>query len=395
MTLLSETPKKTRPRKKKAWGKGRVYRRGNSWCIRWTENGIRYSDAGHDTQDNAQLVLDGILANIQAGRPGMPEKRSEPLPTFKALIPLFFESREQDDHRSVSDDRSRWTLHLAPLLENKRIDQVDASFLANLTRDLRNPPILSNKKALSNATVGHVLHLLSAFYKWVKTEKKLINWNPVKDWKSELSSKAKKRIKSDHDSTSTQFLPTKQDIINVFQALPAQVNIAFALSALAGLRPGEVLALEWGDIDLDKAEIYVARQYRNGKVNVPKSGKPRIVEIVPGLLTVLKAHKEAGVSDTGIVCQPLGIQRGGKYLNLQVIYRALDKALTKLGLPLMTWYEAGRHTFASQWVLSGNDIYRLSKLMGHSSVTTTERYAHLTKRTPTEVLARADVNLVG
>ena len=54
------------------------------------------------------------------------------------------------------------------------------------------------------------------------------------------------------------------------------------------------------------------------------------------------------------------------YLNLRTIYAALEKALSKLELPPMTFYEAGRHSFASQWVLEGLDIYRLSEILGHS-----------------------------
>jgi hypothetical protein len=46
-------------------------------------------------------------------------------------------------------------------------------------------------------------------------------------------------------------------------------------------------------------------------------------------------------------------------------------------LPNITWSNATRHTFASQWVLAGNPIEVLSKVMGHSSVVVTERYAHL------------------
>jgi integrase/recombinase XerD len=54
----------------------------------------------------------------------------------------------------------------------------------------------------------------------------------------------------------------------------------------------------------------------------------------------------------------------------------------------MTFYQAGRHTFASQWVLSGNSIYRLKEIMGHSSVQVTERYAHLTNELTRSSLAR-------
>ena len=43
----------------------------------------------------------------------------------------------------------------------------------------------------------------------------------------------------------------------------------------------------------------------------------------------------------------------------------------------MSWYQCTRHTFASQFILNGESLELLRQLMGHSSVTTTERYAHL------------------
>ena len=43
----------------------------------------------------------------------------------------------------------------------------------------------------------------------------------------------------------------------------------------------------------------------------------------------------------------------------------------------LTWYQATRHTFASHWVMDGGSIRKLSEILGHASVTTTERYAHL------------------
>ena len=73
----------------------------------------------------------------------------------------------------------------------------------------------------------------------------------------------------------------------------------------------------------------------------------------------------------------------------------IKKAFKKCGLAPMTFYQAGRHTFASQWVLSGNSIYRLKEIMGHSSVQVTERYAHLTNELTRAELARADVRLAG
>ena len=56
----------------------------------------------------------------------------------------------------------------------------------------------------------------------------------------------------------------------------------------------------------------------------------------------------------------------------------------------MTWYQATRHTFASQFILGGGSIEKLSKMMGHASVTTTERYAHLR----TDLFRESDFDLV-
>ena len=60
------------------------------------------------------------------------------------------------------------------------------------------------------------------------------------------------------------------------------------------------------------------------------------------------------------------------------MHRNLRKALKASSLSeKLTWYQCTRHTFASHWVTNGRPIERLSLILGHSSVSTTERYAHL------------------
>ena len=72
----------------------------------------------------------------------------------------------------------------------------------------------------------------------------------------------------------------------------------------------------------------------------------------------------------------------------------IKKACKKLKLPEVTFYEAGRHTFASQWVLNGGSIEKLREILGHSTVLVTERYAHLKPELFQEAdLLRVDVSL--
>jgi integrase len=88
------------------------------------------------------------------------------------------------------------------------------------------------------------------------------------------------------------FLKRKEDVAAVFAALPSSVNIVYALSALAGLRPGEAIALEWDAVDFESGTIRVRRRRRNGNLGVRKSGKDRMVPILRSLAAVLKAWRK-------------------------------------------------------------------------------------------------------
>jgi integrase len=122
---------------------------------------------------------------------------------------------------------------------------------------------------------------------------------------------------------------------------------------LAGLRTGEVFALR--------------RE---------KDKDSRVVPILSGLFPVLAAWKLKQGGE-GRIVPPLCSD--GKEIDEQTPGKYLRDALKKLGLTRrgLGWYEATRHTFASQWVLSGGSIEKLSKMLGHYSVVVTERYVHL------------------
>jgi integrase len=79
----------------------------------------------------------------------------------------------------------------------------------------------------------------------------------------------------------------------------------------------------------------------------------------------------------GLVIPPL--RSDGKKIDKATPGNFLRPVLVALGLarPGLGWYEATRHTFASQWVLAGGSIEKLKEILGHYSVVMTERYAHL------------------
>jgi integrase len=57
------------------------------------------------------------------------------------------------------------------------------------------------------------------------------------------------------------------------------------------------------------------------------------------------------------------------------------------------WYESTRHTFASHYVMAGGTLEQLRDLLGHSTVTTTERYAHLVPNRSEQERARFKIDV--
>ena len=87
--------------------------------------------------------------------------------------------------------------------------------------------------------------------------------------------------------------------------------------------------------------------------------------------------------------------RDPAFMRQHTLRHHLALALASCSLPHLTWYGATRHTFTSHWVLSGGSLEKLAKVMGHSSVVVTERYAHLRPDLfREEDYARFDVDLL-
>jgi integrase len=148
------------------------------------------------------------------------------------------------------------------------------------------------------------------------------------------------------------------------------VNLAYALGALAGLRNGEALALRWAHVDMNTRRLHV-RESVEGPL---KDIDSRIVPVQDALYPLLAEWRLRSKGEGRVV---RAMRSDGEFLDGHTLRSHLKIALAELELPAMTWYQATRHTFASQWILAGQGIETLREIMGHSSVQVTERYAHL------------------
>lgn len=356
----------SRRKRKRQHGTGNITKRGDAYQIRWREGGRQRSKSFTD-EELARKALTKITKDVELEGVGLAPPK--PLaPPLRQLAVSWLE-RRKITHRAAKDDENRWNRHLKPFFGASRPDDVDAAAIRRFVE-------AKLAAELNPATVGHCVRLLSTFYTEL-VELGHARANPVRT----LPRSLRRLYRPTADPRNTPFLESLGDVRRVFLQLPDPISIAFAVGALGGLRTGELLGLDWRDVDLAGRRIHVRRQMQDGRLTVLKDDESRVVPIVAALLPLLSAYKLSS-GGAGILFPAAG--RGGRseraatFMRPHTLHKYLRLALAACKLPeTLTWYQCTRHTFASQWVLAGGSLEKLAVVMGHSSVQVTQRYAHL------------------
>jgi len=361
------------PRKprKRGSGHGSIWTQGESTWIRWRQNGrrrtMKFPGTDAKARDTAERVLAVTVGDLAARRGGIEVERP-PSPPLADLAKDWLERRKVTV-RSWRDDASRWKCHLGPFFGRMIPDEVTVA-------DVRRFVETRVAREMSPATIRLCIALLSSLYTDL-VERDLAKQNVVRGLP-----RATRRLMRP-DGHFSPFLESQEAIRRVFLALRQPFATLYAVGVLAGLRPGEVLALEWGDIDLDARRMIVQRQARNGRVGPPKSGKTRLVPIMGPLAKILTEWRLA-TGGAGQLFRPVAGAGGGRpgapprFLNLHTVHTALRAALASCGLPeTLTLYACTRHTYAAHFVLGGGSLSALRELLGHHSTAVTERYGRL------------------
>lgn len=145
---------------------------------------------------------------------------------------------------------------------------------------------------------------------------------------------------------------------------------------LQGCRPGEARALKCKNVNLRDLTITISASFSREVYREKRKGrgaKPVVIPIHPEMVKYLKERVSNNLPEAFVFCDP---KTGGPYTE-NALRRIWDSVKARIGIskPLRL-YDATRHSFASQLVNMGSTLYKVSKLMGHSSTKTTERYAH-------------------
>ncbi|SCH18587.1 Integrase [uncultured Clostridium sp.] len=166
----------------------------------------------------------------------------------------------------------------------------------------------------------------------------------------------------------------------------------FLLELTTGLRRGELLALQWDDLNLETGELKITKQvYRTKEdgllISQPKTKSSiRTVSLPPPLLAILKEYKE-GVNSRWMFPSPV---KEGSPLDPAHIRTRLHLILEHAQCKQIRFHDL-RHTFATIALGNGMDVKTLSAMLGHvSAATTLDIYTHITNPMRSEAAAKID-----
>lgn len=228
-------------------------------------------------------------------------------------------------------------------------------------------------RSLSKSAQRHIYLCLQGLFQ-TALDNGLIQKSPVK----------KKRIQADEAEAVKVF--QADEIAKIIQAAKTHRYGHIVLLLLyTGARAGELCALKWEDIDGDTLTIRRASAFsENGYAEKStKSGRERTVYLTDEAKELIAALPKE--TEYILSCD-------GKPYYYDKLHRHYQTFFKETGLPYLSPHKC-RHTYATFLVQSGAGILFVRELLGHSSVRTTEIYAHANKAPLKEAARKLKYNL--
>ena len=319
------------------------------WWIFINHQGKRRSKKIGKDKRTANAVARRIRERLAAGDLGIVR---EQCPTVKKYGKqwLYSPLREQVES-TLMKYQEAFKQHIEPYFGSKRLDEIKRRHVKEFIGILKS-------KGLSESRAKVIKAVLSGIFENA-IEDEIVSVNPCQGTTKYCGKDAETSI---NPLTATEV----QKMLENASGLKIELSTVYLVAVRTGLRLGELLALEWSDIDWNKRYIEVSKtyDYRLKKTRAPKNKKSRTVDLTPATMEALRnlRNQRKVVSISGLIF----VNGKGKRL----MYNYIPKKLKEVSPRPIRFHDL-RHTYATLRIAKGDNILDVSKQLGHSKISMT------------------------
>ena len=325
-----------------------IYKRGKVWYIQYFLECRRIKRSLEvKSKQLAEMEKARIESELERGKLGLSTTRIAPLDALKEY--------KEEIVNTKSKPTTRRYIYSLKSFETFLLEQKGTRYIRDLTRKDLERMLKTRGEKISAKTYNEELGLIKLFFQWC------INQNYI------LENPAEK-IPRKHRVPPPPRAFTSEEIELILSNTNEQHRDVYEFLLNTGLRSGELANLEWTDVDLENNIIHI----RIKKDWYPKTITNRTVPLNSRArkLILRQPRKSKYVFST---------KTGGQYNDLYNRFAYLIKKIAKKhGVEIKDAnIHTFRHSFATHCLMSGIDIYTVSRYLGHTSVKMTEKYLTL------------------
>ncbi len=351
---------------------------------------------GSWTPGQARRKAEQFRRAVYEGRDPLREKRAlESAPTVASLLDAYLQSERFNSkaEKTKAVDIGRIERHLKPLLGRRHVHSLTPGDVERAFAAIRDGKTAVDEKTGKRGrarvrggegTARMAIRLLRSAVSWAIAEG-MVSSNPCTNVK--LGSDGERDTILEDAAAYGRLFATLKTMEDQKRLRP-QVADAVRLIAMTGARRGEVAGLRWSHVDVKRGLIVLPpRSHKTGR----RTGKPRVIGLPDAGLAII-AKQGPGRPDD-FVFKPY---RGEGPLELSKPWREIRR---DANLPDDIGLHGLRHSIATHLAMAGAGAPQLAALLGHSQISTAERYVHwamdarraLAQRAAAIVLSGVDV----
>lgn len=286
-------------------------------------------------------------------------------PTLTEFAPRFLDGYARANRQKPSGIAGKETIlrvHLVPRLGTKKLDAITNEDVQHLKVHLQHR---------APKTVNNVLTVLNTLLR-VAVEWDVIAYVPCRI----------RLLPTPLPQPRLHDFDEYERLVEAAKRIDARAHLAVLLGGEAGLRAGEIMALERKDLDFVKGQVCVERSDWKGQVTSPKGGRLRYVPMTRRLGAALRDHRH--LKGPRVLCETDGRPLTQKVLQCIVRAAARRAGLKHEGVHVL------RHTFCSHLAMRGAPARAIQELAGHKDLATTQRYMHLSPAATVQAIQLLD-----